>query len=48
VKIQVDAKEEGSRSDKESDRGSDIVSSPPRLVASIDSIAANANFVSFE
>jgi len=45
--IQVDT-EEGSGSDRECDRGSDIVSSPPRSVASIDSIAENADFISFE
>jgi hypothetical protein len=38
-------KEEGSGS--ESERCSDIISSPPRSVVSIDSIAENADFVGF-
>ena len=43
VIIQVDDKEE-----KESERGSDIVTSLPRSVASIDSFAKNANFIELE
>jgi hypothetical protein len=42
--IEVDAEEEQGN---ESDEGDDIASSPPRSVMSIDSIAANADFISF-
>jgi hypothetical protein len=47
--IQLDSdEEEGSGSESEAcERRSDIISSPPRSVVSIDSIAENADFVSF-
>jgi hypothetical protein len=43
VIIPVDSEEEGSRSG--SDKNPDIISSPLRSVASIDSIAHNADFI---
>lgn len=50
ITLELDSEDEGdgSGSDGGSDGRSDITGSPPRSVTSIDSIAENADFISFE